>query len=62
MFINISSVVMLFLSNQWMRGAIPLRMIGWELTQNNKHNLHIQRKLNYFSSTSTINELDEASA
>ena len=37
-----------------MRGAIQLKMIGWELIQNNNIICIFSRKLNYFSSTSTI--------
>ena len=38
-----------------MRSAIQLRMIGWELIQNNNIICIFSRKLIYFSSTSTIN-------
>ena len=38
-----------------MRGAIQLKMIGWELTQNNNIICRFLRILNYFSSTSAIN-------
>ena len=37
-----------------MRGTIQLKMIGWELTQNNNIICIFLRKLKYFSSTSTI--------
>ena len=43
-----------FLYNQWMKGAIQLKMIGWKLIQNNNIICIFSRKLNYFSSTRTI--------
>ena len=38
-----------------MRGAIQLRMIGWQLTQNNNIICIFSKKLNYFCSTSMTN-------
>ena len=54
MFLNICNVNDGFLYNQWMKGAIQLKTIGWKLIQNNNIICIFSRKLNYFSSTSTI--------
>ena len=48
-----------FLSDHWMRAAIPLRMIAWELIQNNNIIFIIclfLRKLNNFRWKSMIND------
>ena len=42
-----------------MRGAIQMKMIGWELIQNNNIICIFSRKSNYFSSTSTIIDVNE---
>ena len=42
------------LSNQWMRDVMQMKMIGWELIQNNNIICIFLRKLNYFISISTI--------
>ena len=59
MFINIYNFMMACYPISVCRGAIQLRMIGWELIQNNRSNIIciFLRKLTYFNSTSTINSL-----
>ena len=53
MFVNISNVMVDCYPIR-MRGTIQMKMIGWKLVENNNIICIFSRKLNYFSSTSTI--------